>query len=281
MTRPRPGNAPGGRTATAGLTACALAMAAGAGHAQEPGSPQTPAARSVGDPQALSVGVPVRIQDALVTGYGEAIFQTVSASTYVGRRGNGLSSPLSETVKLGVAPGLGVNLGIAGNLGDAGHAGVTVTPSFQYVFTQSHGYVPGLSVEGTYTPPPGTGLSGGTWGFSGQLTKFLGTTERSPRLHLNVEWNKVNDGSNRARPTPLGYGIGLSTLVSDRTALVGDVFYSQTAARRDSQVFADLGVVHIVNPRLSLSTGAGVGLDKNTPSFRVFFSLSTSLRFLN
>lgn len=281
MMRPRPCSDVTGKTAAAGLTACVLAMAASAGRAQEPGSPQTPAARSVGDPQALSVGVPVRIQDALVTGYGEAIFQTVSTNTYVGRHGNGLSSSLSETAKLGVAPGLGANLGITGNLGDAGHAGVTVTPSFQYVFTQSRGYVPGLSVEGTYMPRPGTGLSGGTWGFSGQLTKFLGPTEQSPRLHLNVEWNKVNDDSNRARPTPLGYGIGLSTLLSDSTALVGDVFYSQTAARRDSQTFADLGVIHIINPRLSLSTGAGVGLDKNTPSFRVFFSLSTSFRFLN
>lgn len=281
MTRPQPCDDATSKTAAAGLTACLLAMAASAGHAQEPGSPQTPAGRSLGDPQALSVGVPVRIQDSLVTGYGEAIFQTVSASTYVGRHGNGLSSPLSETVKLGVAPGMGINLGITGDLGDAGHAGATVTPSFQYVLTESHGHVPGLSVEGTYTPRPGTGLSGGTWGVSGQLTKFLGPSEQSPRLHLNFEYNKLNDGSNRARPTPLGYGIGLSTLLSNRTALVGDVFYSQTAARRDSQIFADLGVAHIISPRLSVSTGAGVGLDKSTPSFRVFLSLSTSFRFLN
>lgn len=265
----------------AGLIACMAALSAGAARAQEPGSPQTPGGRSVGDPQALSVGVPVRIQDALVTGFGEAIFQTVSASTYVDRRGNGLSSPLSETIKVGVAPGLGINLGLSNNFGDAGHAGTTVTPSFQYVFNKSHGHMPGFSVEGTYSPRPGTGLSGGTWGFSGQATKNLGLTDQSPRLHLNVEWNKINDESRRARPDALGYGVGLSTLLSDSTSLVGDIFYSQTAARHVSQTFVDLGVIHIVGPRLSLSTGGGVGFDRSTPAFRLFLSLSTLFRFLN
>lgn len=267
------------------LTACVAVLSAGAARAQEPGSPQTPEGRSVGDPQALSVGVPVRIQDALTTAYGEAVLETISTSTYVGRHNNGLSSPFSETIKAGVAPGLGLNLGIANNFGDAGnagyHPGFTVTPSFQYVLTQSHGDIPGLSVEGSYTPRPGTGLSGGTWGLSGQLTKFLGPSEQSPRLHLNFEYNKLNDETNQVRPTPVGYGIGLSTLLSDRTSLVGDVFYSQTAIRHDSQTFADLGVIYLIGSRLSLSAGGGVGLDRNTPAFRAFLSLSTSFRFLN
>ena len=43
--------------------------------AQEPGVPQPSAGHLVGDPQALSVGVPVRVQDALVTPYGEAMFR--------------------------------------------------------------------------------------------------------------------------------------------------------------------------------------------------------------
>ena len=269
------------------LAPLALAVAAAAASAlktlaQEPGSPKPqPGGNPVGDPQALSVGVPVRIQDALVTSFGEAIFQTVSINTYVDRHGNGLSSPLSETVKLGVLPGLGINLGIAGNLGDAGHAGYVVTPSFQYVFNKSRNYVPGLSVEGTYSPQPGTGLSGGTWGFSGQATEYLGSTEQSPRLHLNFEWNKINDESQRARPNTFGYGVGLSTLISDSTSLVGDVFYSQTSARHVSQTFFDLGVIHIVGPRLSLSAGGGVGLDRSTPAFRLFLSLSISFRLFN
>ncbi len=279
------------------LASAGLAVALEKAQAQEPGSAapgsvgpvsgEPGSGRSVsgqnpnGDPQALSVGVPVRIQDALVTPFKEAIFQTISTNTYVGRHGNGLSAPLLEIVKLGVAPGLGINLGIAGNLGDAGHAGYTVTPSFQYVFNQSHDYIPGFSFEGTYSPRPGTGLSGGTWGLSGQATENLGRTERSPRLHLNFEWNKVNDESQRARPNTFGYGIGLSALLSDTTAVVGDVFYSQTSARHVSQTFVDLGVTHIVSPRLSLSAGGGVGLDRNTPAFRLFLSLSTSFRFLN
>ncbi|HEY0203279.1 MAG TPA: hypothetical protein VGC15_03905 [Acetobacteraceae bacterium] len=227
------------------------------------------------------MAVPVRIQDALVTSYGEVIFQTVSTNTYVGRRGNGLSSPISETVKVGVAPGLGINLGIANDVGDAGHAGTTVTPSFQYVFNKSQNYVPGFSVEGTYSPPPGTGLSGGTWGFSAQATESLGPTEQFPRLHFNIEWNKIDDQSLRARPQTLGYGIGLSTLLTDSTALVGDVFYSQTAARRVSQTFVDLGLNRIIGPRLSVSAGGGVGFDRSTPAFRVFLSLSTSFGLLN
>ena len=224
--------------------------------AQEPGAPQPPAGRSVGDPQGLSVGVPVRIQDALVTLYGEAIFQAISSSTYVGRHGNGVSSPLLGIAKFGVAPGLGINLSIAKNLGDAGHAGTTVTPSFQYVLNESHGYVPGLSVEGTYSPRPGTGLSGGTWGLSGQATQYFGPSTESPRLHLNVEWNKVNDESRRARPDTFGYGVGLS----DRTALVGDVFYSQRAARHDSQTFVYLGPNYLVGPRLALSADGASAL---------------------
>ena len=268
------------------LLALALALAGvatfpGGACAQEPGSPQTPAGLPMGDPQALSVGVPVRIQDALVTPYGEAVFEAIGTNTYVGRHGNGLFSPISQTIKFGVAPGLGINLGIGENLGDTYHAGAAVTPSFQYVFNGSHNYVPGFSVEGVYSPRPGTGLSGGTWGLSGQATSNLGPTQRSPRLHLNIEWNKYNDESQQARPQAFGYGIGLSTLLSDRTSLVGDVFYSQTFVRRDSQTFADVGMIYLVGPRLALSAGAGAGVDKSTPAFRVFLSLSTSFRFLN
>ena len=265
-----------------GLALAIVAASTGKASAQEPGSPKPQSGGNpVGDPQALSVGVPVRIQDALVTPFGEAIFQTVSTNTYVDRHGNGLSSPLSETVKLGVLPGLGINLGISGNLGDTGHAGYAVTPSFQYVFNRSRNYVPGFSVEGTYSPRPGTGLSGGTWGFSGQATESLGPTDQSPRLHLNVEWNKINDESQRARSGTFGYGIGLSTLLSDSTSVVGDVFYSETSTRHVSQTFADVGVIHAISPRLSLSAGAGAGIDRSTPAFRVFLSLSTSFRFLN
>lgn len=260
--------------------ACAAAGLQGA-CAQEAGSPQSPFGDPYGDPQALSVGVPVRIQDALVTPYGEAVFEAISTNTYVGRHGNGLFSPFSQTIKFGVAPGLGINLGVGENLGDTYHAGIDITPSFQYVFNQSHDYIPGFSVEGTYSPRPGTGLSGGTWGLSGQATSNLGPTQRSPRLHLNIEWNKYNDESRQARPQGFGYGAGLSTPLSDRTALVGDVFYSQTFVRRDSQIFADLGMTYLVGSRLALSAGVGAGVDKSTPAFRVFLSLSTSFHFLN
>ena len=216
------------------------------------------------------MGVPVRIQNALVTSYGEVIFKAISGIIYVDRYGHEPSSPLLGDAKFGVAPELGINLGIAKDLGDARHAGTTVTPSFQYVFNESRGYVPGLSVEGTYTPRPGTGLSGGTWGFSGQATRYLDSNRHSPRLHLNVEWNKINDESRRVRPETLGYGAGLSTRLSDRMALVGDVFYSQTPARRDSQTFADLGLNYLIGPRLSLSAGGGVVVDRSTPAFRIF-----------
>ena len=246
------------------LVAAGVASGSRNACAQKLGAPQPSAGRSVGDPQGLSVGVPVRIQDALVTPYGEAIFEAISSSIYVDRPGNGVSSPLLGIAKFGVAPGLGINLGIAKNLGDAGHAGTTVTPSFQYVFNESRGYVPGLSVEGTYSPRPGTGLSGGTWGFSGQATKYLGPSRESPRLHLNIEWNRINDESRRARLETFGYGVGLSTRLSDRTALVGDVFYSQTATRRDSQTFVDLGLNYLVGPRLALSAGGGIGVDRST-----------------
>jgi hypothetical protein len=251
----------------------------GTARAQEPGTPQTPSGNRAGDPQALSVGVPVRIQDALVTPYGETILETISATTYVDRKGYGVSSPLSETIKYGAAPGLGINLALAndvGNIGIPNHAGFTVSPSFQYVFTGSHGYVPGLSVEGFYTPRPGTGLSGGLWGFSGQLTKLLGPSEQSPRLHVNVEYIKFNDQTRQARPEAINYGLGLSSLLTDRTSIVGDVFYSQTAVRRDSQTFLDVGFIHLLGPRLSVSAGAGAGLDRSTPAGRTFLSLATS-----
>ncbi len=79
----------------------------------------------------------------------------------------------------------------------------------------------------------------------------------------------------------LGYGVGLSTLLSDTSSLVGYRFYSQTMARRVSQTFVGLGVIHIVGTRLSIGAGGGVGFDRSTPSFRHFLSLSTLFRFLN
>ncbi len=247
--------------------------------AQEAGTPQTPEGNRVGDPQALSVGVPVRIQDALVTPYRETILEAISTTTYVDRRGYGASSPVSGTIKYGAAPGLGINLGLASDVGAIGipnHAGLAVSPSFQYVFTASHGHVPGLSVEGFYTPRPGTGLSGGLYGFSGQLTRFLGPSEQSPRLHFNVEYVKFNDQTRQSRPEAINYGLGLSTLLTNRTSIVGDIFYSQTAIRRDSQTFLDVGSIHLVGPRLSVSAGVGAGLDRSTPAGRAFFSLATS-----
>ena len=257
--------------ARAMLTTMPALAAAGAAsglqnaRAQEPGAPQPSAGRSVGDPQGLSVGVPVRIQDALVTPYGEVIFEAISSSTYVDRHGNGASSPLLGIAKFGVAPELGINLGITKDLGGTGRAGTTVTPSLQYVFNKSRGYVPGLSVEGTYSPRPGTGLSGGTWGLSGQATQYLGPSRESPRLHLNVEWNKINDESRRAQPETFGYSVGLSTPLSNRTALVGNVFHSQTAVQRDSQTFVYLGLNCLIGPQLALSVGGASALTGPRP----------------
>jgi hypothetical protein len=226
-----------------------------------------------GDPQSLAVGVPVRVQDALAPPPGWVFLQTADTLTAVNRRGT--SSPLSETLKVGVAQGFAVNLGVTKNVGTA-NSGTAVSPSFQYVFFNNNRFdspLPILSVEGNYVPPQGSGFRGGTYGFGLEATKAIGTTNTAPRVHFNLDWTKINDDRGIARSSTLSYAVGASWLLSDRASFVTDVTYGQTPAHHDDQFFGDAGVTYLLSKNLAVSAGLGVGKDRSDLAGRAFFAI--------
>ncbi|MHB0670465.1 hypothetical protein [Roseomonas mucosa] len=230
------------------------------------------------DPQSLSTNVPVQIEDALPVRLGTLELQgdnRFTRDTHNRRGSDLLTSGL--VLKLGPLPGLQVGLSPSYRFGgqsgsNAGYGAVDVL----YRFTDNNTYVPALALHGYYAQPYGAGHKSVQYTLRGIATKYLGGSERSPRLHLNLSWYHLTQPSPTQRADQLELAVGYSQLVSDNTAFVVDVVRGAKPERRASQTIVDIGVRHEIGDGWAVSLGVGTGIAQQSPAFRAFFAVQRS-----
>lgn len=232
------------------------------------------------DPQSLSSFVPVQTEDAYETRLGALELQGVSRFTRDGnnRRGSDLWN-LEPTVKLGALPGLQLDVSApyaAGSQSGANQGGYGADALYR--FNQQTLYLPALALHAYYQQPYGAGHKSAHYTLRGIATKFLGPSERSPRLHLNLTWYHRVQPSGTQRDDQLEAGVALSTLIAERTALVADVVHGAKPDRNANQTILEVGFRHEVNDGLALSGGVGAGIGQQSPAFRAIFAIQKSFR---
>ena len=231
------------------------------------------------DPQGLSVNVPVQVEDAFPVAFGYLELQGTDRFTRDphARSGSDLLA-LSPTLKLGALPGLQVDLGSSYNFGNQGSANSAAALDALYNLNNQSTYVPALAMHAYYETPYGAGHKSVRYTLRGIATKWLGPTDRSPRLHLNLTWYHLTQPSRDQRDDQLEMVLGYSQLVSRDTALVLDVVHGAKPERGANQTIVDVGLRHEISEGWAASLGAGAGIGQQSPAFRVFFALQRELR---
>jgi hypothetical protein len=228
-----------------------------------------------GDPQALSVFVPVEVQDALVIPYGTMELQGLGVYTRDNHTAGGRNLfNMTPTLKLGAARGLQLDISAPYAVGDAAAANQGgATFDAIYNFNPPTPYFPALAIQPGYQTPDGPGHTSAQYFLRGMMTQWLGSDDRAPRLDLNVNWTHVAEPGRSARSDIMEVGIAYSRLVSERTALVIDLVHGAKPADRQVETIMDAGLRTEVIDDWYLSGGAGVGMGQQSPSFRLIFSV--------
>jgi len=235
---------------------------------------------ALADPQAMSGNVPVPAQDALVVRTGTLEFQGTGVYTNDNHNSKG-SSLLALTPTLKLGPFRHVQIDISapysvGNQSSASQGGQAIDAYYQ--FTDPSPVFPALAVQAGYSVPYGPGRRTNQYFVRGLATQWLGSSERSPRLHLNLNWTRQTTPSETSRKEILEIVVAYSMLVSDSTAFVADVVHGAKSAKGQNQTVIDAGLRWEVDDHLALSAGAGVGVGQQSPAFRILFALQRSLQ---
>ena len=239
------------------------------------------AAAAPPDPQALAPNYPVEVEDALPVPEGALVVQLDQRFTR--DRTMGATSDLGQpeaVFKLGAAKGLQLDFSPSYSYGSSSTAerGFATVDAL-YQFTYDKGLLPDLAVHAYYEAGYGHGGPSDQTLVRGLLTKRLGDTVESPRLHLNLTWTHVLSPEATARDDQYAIGVGYSMLLLKDTALVADYVHDQRPDRRQPyENLVDLGLIHVFSPGWSVSVGAGGGVTGSSPEGRVFVGLQRSFK---
>jgi hypothetical protein len=229
---------------------------------------------ALADPQATSSFVPVQVQDALVVRTGALTLQGTGVYTRDDHnsRGEDLLN-LTPTLKLGPMKGVQLDVSVpyaVGNQSSAsqGSAGLDAI----YQFTDPTPTRPALAVQAGYRTPYGAGHKSAEYFARGLATQWLGPNDKSPRLHLNLDWTHVTTPSATGRRDILEIGGAYSMLLSEHVALVVDIVHGAKSTERQNQTIVDAGVNWELNDGWLLAGAAGAGIGQQSPAFRVIFA---------
>lgn len=234
-----------------------------------------PGGQALADPQSLSTNVPVQTQDALPVRTGSLELQGVGVYTRDDHNSKGRDLlNLSPTVKFGAVKGLQLDITAPYAVGDQsgadqGSGGF----DFLYNFNDPTPTFPALAVQAGYQIPYGAGHHTSQYFVRGLATQWLGPNDKSPRLHLNLNWTHATTPSSTNRKDVLEISAAYSMLVSDTTALVVDVVHGAKSSKGQNQTIADAGLRWEINNEWALSGGVGVGIGQQSPAFRILFAI--------
>ena len=228
------------------------------------------------DPQGISTNVPVQVEDAFpAVDAGEGEFQVDNRFTHDTHddRGPDLITT-SPTLKIGAAPRLQLDVSPSYGFGDqSGARSGAVSLGALYQLTDNGRWLPALAVHGIYETPYGHGHPTADYVLRAIATKYLGEGKSAPRLHLNFTWTHVVQAGGATRANQYEAGVGYSRLLTPKLALVLDALHGQTARRGGRQSYLDAGLVRAFRKGLTLSAGAGAGVQQQSAPYRIFFAL--------
>ncbi len=231
------------------------------------------------NPQDIEDGEPVTLEDAFTDPPGDLSIQysgTFTQSEAAGGRGVVESGP---TFKLGAISGVQISVNPNYDLGGAeGRNSGFVLSDVLVQFTKQGVTVPAFAVDVFQSTPFGARHPSVQWTVRAIASKYLGPSEDSPRLHLNLtDYHTVQPDTGERRDQVEAV-FGGSFLISKVAALVADVVAGNAGSRRGSEVFLEIGYSRDLPDDWTCQLGVGQQVNGRANAVRVFFAVEKELQ---
>lgn len=215
----------------------------------------------------LEEGLPTEVEDAYPTAFGNREIQ--GQLRYERKNGENVFG-IQPQLECGFARNWQgkISLPFIAGGGDKTGSGDIGLEAF-YNFNTESLKTPAIALSGRVDFPTGSNSSGVDTQLKFIATKTLGAGELLQRLHLNLIYRnnakaEVNERSNRYSGI-----LGYSQRLGPDMLLVTDYVYEQDRERGKNSQILEVGVRRSITPLLVGSVGFGVGLNQDSPDFRL------------
>ncbi len=215
----------------------------------------------------LEEGIPIEVEDAYPVPYKGRELQGI----FRYERNNGEDLFIIEPrIEYGFAPNwqgrIAVPFEFGSDIDDGiGDVGVEVF----YNFNAEDLSTPAFAVSVGADFPTGEDSAGIDPTVRFIATKTLGTGANLDRLHLNLSYSYNDQSGNDERDHRFGAVLGYSRRLNSETMLLTDVVYEQEEEKGKEALLVELGVRYQLTPLSVLAIGAGAGINKDAPDFRI------------
>lgn len=145
-----------------------------------------------------------------------------------------------------------------------------------YNFNTEGKYLPAFAIAGEIEFPTGNGPEGVDTALKFIATRTIGWTSLLQRAYFNAAWLHNDDPQPHERDDRYKIVVGYAVHAGADTMILADYIHEQELERGVTSNIAELGVRRMLNPLTVIAVGAGVGLDNDSPDFRIRFGLQKS-----
>ncbi|MEJ0046614.1 MAG: hypothetical protein WDN04_11200 [Rhodospirillales bacterium] len=238
-----------------------------------------PAAPARADPQEVETGEPLLIEDATTDDPGNLSIQLSGIYAHQHRDGALDLTSQGLTVKMGLVKGVQVSLNPEYGMGTAqGRNGGSVLGEALFQFNDQSRFVPAFAFNLSYATPYGAGPKSGEYTFRAIATKWLGATEESPRLNLNLTDYHVTQPDGGDRRDQLQAVLGGSVLLSRQGALIADIEYGAAEAAGTTETFLEIGYSRDLPGDWDFQIGVGKQVAGAGSGTRFYISIDKELK---
>ena len=235
------------------------------------------AARAQTDHRNLEQGLPITIEDAYPTPYLNREFQLVTRYDRVNGRDLTLLNPRFE---YGFARNWQGRIEAPFRLGSADRTGSgdTALEAF-YNFNAESLTLPAFAASVRAIFPSGERSRGVDTEYKLLFTKTPGQAKNFDRLHLNLQYLVNAQADEMERNGRFTGAAGYSRRLGPNYILVTDYVYQQEREKSKDSHVIEAGVRFQHSPLTIFTFGAGAGLTKNSPDFRVSLGFQRAITF--
>jgi hypothetical protein len=230
------------------------------------------------EPQEITFYLPGLVESTAPTDLGAVELQMGAGYASL-RNGRGTPWTLAPEIDIGVAPNLEISASGGYVLGDTSSANSgSGSLGLLYQFSKPAAGVPGFAVDADYSASYGVGPEVGQTTLRGVVTQWLGRTDKSPRLDLNLSWYHLTNAGMDNRPNRYDIGVAATQELRSDLALVIELYHTQRQERGEVETIVDIGLLHQIGDYWELGASVGAGIGRYSPKVQILVGVLRSLK---
>ncbi len=220
------------------------------------------------DHMNLEEGLPTELEDAYPTSY---LNREIQVAGRYERKNNGDNQfRLNSSLEYGFARNWQGKISVPFIVGEGDKTGSgDIGLEAFYNFNVESLSMPAFALSARANVPTGRNTQGVDTTLKFIATKSLGSSAMLHRMHLNLIYKRNASPQAGKRSNRYGAILGYSRRVGPDTIFVTDFVREQELQAGQTSNIIELGLRRQMTPLRVLSLGAGVGLNKTAPDFRV------------